>query len=36
MDVTDHQRTFDGCVRLMTWFAVGVVVVLIFLALANA
>ena len=28
MDVTDHQRTFDGFVRLMTWFAVGVVVVL--------
>ena len=36
MDVTDHQRTFDGFVRLMTWFTVGVVVLLIFLALANA
>ena len=36
MDVTDHQRTFDGFIRLMTWFGVGVVVLLIFLALANA
>ena len=36
MDIVEHERTFDGFVRLMTWFAVGVVVVLIFLALANA
>lgn len=36
MDVADHQRTFDGFVRMMTWFAVGVAVILIFLALANA
>ena len=36
MDVTDHQRTFDGFVRFMTWSAVLTILVLIFLALTNA
>lgn len=36
MDVTAHQQTFDGFVRLMGWGAVAVVLILIFLALANA
>lgn len=36
MDVAAHQRTFDGFVRLLGWFAGAVVLVLIFLALANA
>lgn len=36
MDVTDHQRTFHGFIRLATWSVVGIAVILIFLALTNA
>jgi hypothetical protein len=36
MEIEEHERTFDGFVRLLTWGAASVIVVLIFLALANA
>ncbi len=36
MDVTAHERTFHGFVRLAAWNALAIAVVLIFLALANA
>ena len=36
MDVTEHHQVFNGFVRFMTWGAVGVVGILIFLALTNA
>lgn len=36
MDTTVHERTFDGFIRFMTWNAVAIIAVLIFLALANA
>lgn len=36
MDITVHEQTFNGFIRLATWTVVSVVVVLIFLALANA
>jgi hypothetical protein len=36
MDVTGHQRTFDGFVRVSMWAAVASIAILIFMALANA
>lgn len=36
MDITAHQRGFDRFVRFVTWNVVAIVVILIFLALANA
>jgi len=36
MDIVEHERTFDGFVRFMTWSAVLTILVLIFLALTNA
>lgn len=36
MDVTAHERTFHGFIRLITWGVVASAAVLIFLALANA
>lgn len=36
MEVRAHERTFDGFVRFLTWNAVLIAVILIFLALANA
>ncbi|MDO5528644.1 MAG: aa3-type cytochrome c oxidase subunit IV [Paracoccus sp. (in: a-proteobacteria)] len=36
MDVTEHERTFDGFIRLLIWGAVSSLAVVIFLALANA
>lgn len=36
MDIVDHERTFHGFVRMMTWSAVSIILVLIFLALVNA
>lgn len=35
-DVTDHQRTFNGFVRVVAWNVVAMAAVLIFLALSNA
>lgn len=35
MDIRAHQRSFDGFIRFLTWNAVGISVVLVFLALAN-
>lgn len=36
MDITHHQKTFAGFVRVCTWVVVAVIFVLIFLALTNA
>ncbi|MGL4278732.1 MAG: aa3-type cytochrome c oxidase subunit IV [Albidovulum sp.] len=36
MDVREHEKTFEGFIRVTTWAAVACIVVLIFLALANA
>lgn len=36
MDIGDHQKTFAGFVRFMTWAGILSVVVLVFLALSNA
>lgn len=36
MDVREHEKTFEGFVRFTTWAAVAVIVVLVFLALANS
>lgn len=35
MDIRDHEKTFEGFVRLATWVAGGVLVFLVFLALVN-
>lgn len=36
MNIRDQQKTFAGFVRFSIWTVVVVIVVLIFLALANA
>jgi len=36
MDITEHERTFEGFLRFMTWGAIITIVVLVFLALVNA
>ncbi|MCA0273274.1 MAG: aa3-type cytochrome c oxidase subunit IV [Proteobacteria bacterium] len=36
MDIREHEKTFDGFIKVTTWSAVVCIVVLIFLALANA
>ena len=36
MDITDHQQTFAGFIKAVTWVAGLAIVVLVFLALANA
>ena len=36
MDIDTHERTFQGFIKFMTWNAVAVILVLIFLALTNA
>lgn len=36
MDIRAHEKTFDGFIRFLTWNVVGIVVILIFLALAGA
>ncbi|SPH23384.1 Cytochrome c oxidase subunit 4 [Defluviimonas aquaemixtae] len=36
MDTKDHEKTFEGFIRMVTWGAVISIAVLIFLALANA
>lgn len=36
MDIKVQERTFDGFVRMVTWGAIIVIGVLVFLALANA
>lgn len=35
MDVRAHEKTFAGFVKFMTWAAVVILLVLVFLALAN-
>ncbi len=35
MDISEHQKTFDGFVRISTWVVIACIVVLIFMALAN-
>lgn len=36
MDITDHEKTFDGFVRFTMWVAVIAIGILVFLALVNA
>ena len=36
MDIRDHEKTFEGFIRITTWAAIICIGVLIFLALANA
>jgi predicted transcriptional regulator len=36
MDITEQQRTFAGFIKFATWVAILSILVLIFLALANA
>ncbi|ARC36362.1 aa3-type cytochrome c oxidase subunit IV [Paracoccus yeei] len=36
MDISDHQKTFAGFIRLSTWVVGLAIAVLIFLALANS
>lgn len=36
MDISDHQKTFAGFLRMATWVSVLSILVLIFLALANS
>ncbi len=36
MDISGHEKTYNGFVSLVTWGAVACVVILCFLALVNA
>lgn len=36
MDIREHEKTFHGFIRFLTWGAATVIVVLVFLALTNA
>lgn len=36
MDIRNNEKTFAGFIRMATWAAVVVVLVLIFMALVNA
>lgn len=36
MDVTEHEKTFAGFIRFVTWGIIISLAVLVFLALANA
>ncbi|ATQ54934.1 aa3-type cytochrome c oxidase subunit IV [Paracoccus yeei] len=36
MDISDHQKTFAGFIRVSTWVVGLSIAVLIFLALANS
>ena len=35
MDITDHEKTFDGFVKFTTRSVIGIIVFLIFLAIVN-
>jgi len=35
MDVEEHERTFEGFIKFVTYVAIGVIVLLLFLALVN-
>ncbi len=36
MDITEHEKTFEGFIRFSAWVAVVCVLILVFLALVNA
>ena len=36
MDIRDHEKTFEGFIRVTTWAAIVSIGVLIFLALVGA
>ncbi|MEZ5777619.1 MAG: aa3-type cytochrome c oxidase subunit IV [Paracoccaceae bacterium] len=36
MDIKDHERTFHGFIRVVTWATIAAIVILIFMALVNA
>ncbi|MHC0054221.1 aa3-type cytochrome c oxidase subunit IV [Actibacterium sp. D379-3] len=35
MDITEHEKTFEGFIRMATGVAITAIVVLIFMALVN-
>ena len=35
MDIRQQEKTFDAFIKMVTWSAVIVVVILVFMALAN-
>ena len=35
MDITEHQKTFDGFMKMATYVAVGSIALLIFIYLVN-
>ncbi|WP_372613297.1 aa3-type cytochrome c oxidase subunit IV [Aquicoccus sp.] len=36
MDITVQEKTFEGFVKYMTWSAVAIILLLLFIALVNA
>lgn len=36
MDIREHEKTFDGFIRLSTWVVILSLLVVIFMALVNA
>jgi hypothetical protein len=36
MDITDHEKTFDSFIRMVTRAVIIVALILVFLALANS
>ncbi|KPP86707.1 MAG: Bacterial aa3 type cytochrome c oxidase subunit IV [Rhodobacteraceae bacterium HLUCCO07] len=36
MDITVQEKTFEGFVKFMTWSAVAIILLLLFIALVNA
>lgn len=36
MDISGHEKTYNGFVRLVTWGTVACIVILCFLAVTNA
>lgn len=36
MDIREHEKTFEGFIKVTTWAAIACICVLIFLALVDA
>lgn len=36
MDITEHEKTFEGFIKFATWGAIISICILIFMALVNA
>jgi hypothetical protein len=35
MDISHHEKTFEGFIKVSTWVAVGSILLLVFIALVN-